>query len=445
MSGRASILIVDGDADERRNLAGQFERDGYRVGLADDCLAAMKSLSEHPWDIVLLDNRVRSSGGLDLLQHARRLDPAVPSILLTDEPPASAAEASATGSFAWVMRSTGTDSVKRAVLLALEQRQLQRRNLALCLELQSLSPADEVVGESAEAEALRARVHDAAGTDANVLIVGETGTEKEQVARMIHALSARSTFPFARVNCGQQPADCVEGELFGDDGGSTVDARPRHPGKLELASGGTLFLDEVTALDTRAQESLADALTYNRFQPVGARQPIPLDLRLVSATTVRLDRLVDEHRFRRDLAGRLGAVEIVVPALRERRDDILFCARRFMARYSAELHKPVTGISREAEELLLDHPWPGNLRELENAMERAVLVAREPVLSAEDLPLSPAAEYGEDEGSLAAVQRAHIVRMLKRQGWNITRTARILGIDRVTLYNKIRKYNLRKP
>jgi transcriptional regulator with PAS, ATPase and Fis domain len=284
-----------------------------------------------------------------------------------------------------------------------------------------------------------------AGTDANVVIRGESGTGKELIARAIHSQSERRFFPIVAVNCGSIPETLLESELFGHEKGAFTGAQYRRKGKIELAHGGTLFLDEIGDIPTKMQVDLLRVLETRRFHRLGGNQEITSDFRLVCATNRDLEALIEEGSFREDLYYRINVFVIDLPPLRDRPEDIPALTRHFIEKYAHAMGKPTKDVSPEVEALLVSYSWPGNVRELENAVERAMVVGREPSIQPDDLPLPLARSEAEPEGSsLAAIERRHIERVLRAEKGNITRAAAALGIDRGTLYNKLRRYDIER-
>ena len=283
-----------------------------------------------------------------------------------------------------------------------------------------------------------------ARTDATVLIRGESGTGKELVARAIHAASKRRYVPMVTVNCGALPETLLESELFGYEKGAFTGAHMRKHGKIELANRGTLFLDEVGAVDTRMQVDLLRVLETKELTRLGGVRPVKADFRVICATNDDLERAVQEGRFREDFYYRINVFTIDLPPLRARRGDIPVLAQYFLERFSRQMDNRISGMSTEAMDLLVAYDWPGNVRELSNAIERAMVVGTPPVIRPEDLPTPSVLGSQTMAGqSLAEVERRHIAAVLQRTAGNITRAAEVLKVDRVTVYNKIRKYGLR--
>jgi transcriptional regulator with PAS, ATPase and Fis domain len=285
-------------------------------------------------------------------------------------------------------------------------------------------------------------IEDIAPTDSTVLITGETGTGKELAAKAIHSRSHRCEGPFVAVNCGSLPEQLMESELFGYEQGAFTDAKQSKKGRLELAGTGTLFLDEVGEIGPRMQIDLLRVLEERSFTRLGGTRPIGTDIRVIAASNKDLPEAVRAGSFREDLYYRLNVISLEMPPLRKRKEDIPLLAEHFLSRFRQETKKEIEHISRQALDLMMLYDWPGNVRELENAIERAVVVGKGKNIQPEDLPIFREPGVNK-EGSLQEMEKDHIQQVLKQNDWNISRSAKILGIDRSTLYKKIRRYNIR--
>jgi transcriptional regulator with PAS, ATPase and Fis domain len=327
---------------------------------------------------------------------------------------------------------------------ALETRRLEKENTQLRETIDDLVLTDKIVGDSPAMRKVLEMTQHVAPTDATVLVLGESGTGKELIARAIHASSQRRYFPIVPVNCGALPEELLESELFGHEKGAFTGAQHRRKGKLEMADGGTLFLDEVGSISPRMQVDLLRVLETKQFTRVGGERPIQVDFRTICATNEDLRKAVAEGRFREDFFYRINVFMIEAPPLRERRSDIGPLARHFVERFAREMDKKITEISAEAMALLEGFDWPGNVRELANAIERAMVVGQPPAILPEHLPLSTFAAGPTGGDSLADVEKRHVGAVLDQTGWNITRAAEVLKVDRVTVYNKIKKYGLQQ-
>ena len=442
-----NILVVDDEFSVRDSLEHWFRRDGYHTAGARDGEEALRRLQESHWDVVLIDMKMPGMDGLELQRRIHTLEPGIVTIIITAYGSVeSAVAALKEGAFDYINKPIDPDELSHVVQRALEQRRLRSENVALKAKLDELSGVPKIVGDGSELQKVLELVRAVAPMEATVLIRGESGPGKELIAQAIHAGSARRYFPIVPVNCGALTESLLESELFGHERGAFTGAQYRRKGRFEMADGGTLFLDEVGTLSPKTQVELLRVLEAREVTRIGASKPIKVDFRLVCATNQDLEQMVAEGTFRDDLYYRINVVTIHLPALRERKDDIPLLARHFLEKYSLQMNRPFRDISPEALDLMVRYPWPGNIRELANAIERALVVGKPPLVRPEDLPLSMSARDGRGAvpagESLAEVEKAHVQTILERTGWNISRAARILDIDRVTLYNKIRKYDL---
>jgi len=444
---RSSLLVVDDEFVVRDSLSKWFRQDGYRVETAEDAAAALRLLDKGPWDIVLLDIKMPGMGGLELQKRIKEIDPSATIIMITAFASVeSAVQALKEGAFDYVTKPVDPDHLSHLVQNALRQKTLSTENLRLREQMSHLLTPDEIVGDSPEMRKVIELASSVAQTDTTVMIRGESGTGKELIARIIHANSPRKFFPIIAVNCGAVPEGLLESELFGHEKGAFTGAQYRRKGKFELADGGTIFLDEVGTISPRMQVQLLRVIESRHFTRVGGSESIKSDFRVICATNRDLEQAVKEGSFREDLYYRLNVFTVSLPPLRERRSDIPALIQHFIRKYAQAMNKAVSGIDPSALDLLVRYPWPGNVRELENVIERAMVLATPPVIKPCDLPFQVVqAQPAANGDSLEAVERAHIIAILNRNNWNITRSAGILGIDRVTLYNKIAKYGLKRP
>lgn len=443
---QSAILLVDDEFTVRDSLERWFRKDGYRVTSAESGMDALRCMEKDPYDVALLDIRMPGMDGLELQRRLKSIDPHLEIIIITAFASVdTAVEALKQGAFDYVTKPVDPDELSHLVRNALEQRKLRTENVQLRQKIEELGKNVDVIGESPQMKKVLEMVRNVAHTDATVLIRGESGTGKEVIARAIHHQSHRRLFPLVPVNCGALTETLLESELFGHEKGAFTGAQYRRKGKFEMADGGTLFLDEVGTVGSKTQVDLLRVLESKEFARVGGNKPIQVDFRVICATNQNLEKLVEEEKFREDLYYRINVFTIFVPPLRERRPDIPLLASHFMKKFSEEMDKHMTEIESEALDQMVRYNWPGNVRELANAIERAMVVGKSPILRAADLPfqVEPSAEEPEGD-SLADMEKIHIERILERTGWNITQAAETLRIDRVTLYNKIKKYGLRK-
>jgi DNA-binding NtrC family response regulator len=441
------ILIVDDEASVRSSLEEWFREDGFLVETAEDGPAGLRAMERGPFDIVLLDLKMPGMDGIAVQKRIREIDPEATIIILTAYASVETAVAALKlGAYDYVTKPVDPDDLSNLVRNALRTRALAEENARLREKVSELTQTEPILAVSAKMRHVLEMVRTVADTDSSVVIRGESGTGKELVARAIHAQSRRRFLPLVAVNAGSLPETLLESELFGHEKGAFTGAQYRRKGKVELASGGTLFLDEIGDISPKTQVDLLRVLETHRFTRVGGSQEITSDFRLVCATHRNLEKLVEDGSFREDLFYRVNVFSIELPPLRERPDDILPLTTFFIEKYARAMGKPVVKVSPEAEAVLRTHRWPGNVRELENAIERAMVVGRGPTLEARDLPL--AAQNGAADQplgrSLAALEKEHIGRVLHECEGNVTRAAKVLGIDRATLYNKLRRHGLRR-
>ncbi|MHC4549595.1 MAG: sigma-54-dependent transcriptional regulator [Planctomycetota bacterium] len=442
-----SILVVDDEVIVRESLEAWFSEDGYRVDTAESGRAALRLAAENAYDIALIDIKMPNMDGLELQARLAEAVPDLTIVIMTAYATVeTAVHALKAGAYDYIVKPFDPDELSHLIRRAQEHRSLQSENIRLKQSLEAAAPAVTIIGESPS----MARVHELIGavapTDATVLIEGESGTGKELVARAIHAKSPRRYNPMVEVHCGALAESLLESELFGHEKGAFTGASYRHKGKFEQADGGTIFLDEISDITPRVQIELLRVVEEKRVTRVGGKHPIPVDFRIVAATNRDLRALVKEGAFREDLLWRLDVVPIELPPLRERAGDIPLLAEHFLQRLCSAMNRKGLQLSPSAVEALQAYGWPGNVRELQNAIERAVVLGTPPTIEVQDLPHFVRAKGGPRprSHSLADVERAHIERVLQETAWNISRAARMLGVDRGTLYNKIHKYELKK-
>jgi DNA-binding NtrC family response regulator len=442
-----NILVVDDEFSVRDSLLNWFRKDGYQVHAAENASEALRALQDHHFDVALLDIKMPGMDGMELQSRIHQIDPEIAVIMITAFGSVeTAVQALKQGAFDYVTKPIDPDELSHLVQRALEQQRLQRENVQLRETIDEISAADTIVGESPPILKVMELIQHVAKTDATVLILGESGTGKELIARAIHANSARRYFPIVPVNCGAVHNELLESELFGHEKGAFTGAQHRRKGRIEMADGGTLFLDEVGAINPKMQVDLLRALESKEFIRLGGSRPIKVDFRIICATNENLETEVREGRFREDFYYRINVFTIEAPPLRSRPTDIPLLAMHIVRRLARQMDKQITEIHPEAMDLLMSHNWPGNVRELINAIDRAMVVGKPPTIQPEDLPVWGTRPRGTFVGdSLADVEKDHIASVLERTGWNITRAAEILRVDRVTVYNKIKKYDLRQP
>jgi two-component system, NtrC family, response regulator HydG len=445
MNPKGSILIVDDESVVRDSLGKWLEEEGYSVDTVSSGREALLKLPRQRWDLALLDIKMPGMDGIELQHKMRDVDPDIIVIIMTGYASVeTAVQALKDGAYDYIMKPFDPDDLAHLVAKALDHRRVREENLRLREKLEEVQ-AVEMVGQSAAMQKVLEAIRTVAPTDTTVLIHGESGTGKELVARAIHNLSPRRFMPMVTIHCGALTETLLESELFGHEKGAFTGAQYRKKGKFEVAEGGTVFLDEISDISLKTQTDLLRVMQEKEITRVGGNQVLKVDFRAVAATNKDLPTLVKEGTFRPDLYYRLDVFGITLPPLRERKDDIPLLADHFLHKYSRAMNKRFTHISRPALDVLLNYGWPGNVRELENAIERAMVIGREPEIQAGDFPLQVSAPPPVACGlALEDVERGYILRVLEDCEWNQTRAAKVLGIDRVTLYNKIKKFGFKK-
>ncbi len=448
MGKKEKILIVDDEKIVRESLYHWFEEDNYEVDTAEDGETALQKYEKGKYDILLVDMKMPGMSGLDLLTKVKEIDKDALVILITAFASVpTAITALKNGAFDYITKPVDPDELAHIVNKALEQRALKIENIQLKENIDEIIKPDNLIGESYQMRKVYELVYSVAITDTTVIIRGESGTGKELVAKAVHINSSRKYFPIITVNCGALSESLLESELFGHEKGSFTGAQFKRKGKFEMADRGTIFLDEIGSISPKMQVELLRVIEKKQFNRVGGNELIKSDFRVITATNEPLEELVKAGKFREDLYYRLNVFTIVIPPLRERRDDIPLLVNFFIKKFSTAMNKKVKTVSKEALDFLMNYKWPGNVRELENAIERAMVVGKGDSITVNDLPFhlsSNNSTIGGDIKSLSDMERKFILNTLNENGWNISKTAQILEIDRVTLYNKINKYNLSK-
>ncbi len=441
-----SILVVDDEFSVRDSLYNWFKNEGYRADTAENGAEALKKLQEGPRDIVLVDIKMPGMDGMELQKHIKKIDSTIIVIIITAYATVdTAVEAMKEGAFDYLSKPIDPDKLSILIRNAVNQRRLVAENIQLRQKVEELSLQDEIVGESPQIKKILEMIDTVAKTDATVLIRGESGTGKELVAQAIHGKSNRRYFPIISINCGAFPEGLLESELFGHEKGAFTGAQYKRKGKLEMANGGTIFFDEIGNITVKMQMDLLRVIETKQFTPLGSNKVVNVDFRIIAATNSDLEKKVAEKDFREDLYYRLNVFSIQIPPLRERPADIPAIAHYFLEKYARSMNKDVTDISPEAMRVLAQYSWPGNIRELRNTIERAlVVVGKKNRIELDDLNLLFLSKTNPPGDSLEETEKAHVKRILEQSDWNISRSAETLKIDRVTLYNKIKKYGLQR-
>ncbi|MBN2033055.1 MAG: sigma-54-dependent Fis family transcriptional regulator [Deltaproteobacteria bacterium] len=445
------ILIVDDDSAHRVMLRTLLTGWGYDVDEADDGSTAIQKVVEKPFDLILMDIRMIKLSGLQALPEIKAFNPAIPVIIMTAYSSVeTAVKALKSGAYDYLRKPLDFDELRLTMERAMDHTHLREENRRLRETLGNRFDRRTIIGRSEAVEKLLETVAQVAPTEATVLILGESGTGKEMIAGAIHANSPRRDGPFVKINCAAITESLLESELFGHEKGAFTGAYKRKEGKFQLAHQGSLFLDEVSEMSPAMQVKLLRVLQEREFTRVGGEEAINVDVRVISATNKDLLEQVGAGRFREDLFYRLNVVTLLVPSLRERKEDIPLLAQHFLTIFAEKNHKMIKGFTPQAMDLLLRHRWPGNVRELMNAVERGVVLAHAPYLDTPNLTLIPeglsadkkvALEESVPGGlSLEKVEKKTILSTLQASGGNKSEAARKLGITRKTLLSKLRKY-----
>ena len=438
---RNRMLVVDDERNQREIYTLILEDDGFEVTTAQSGEQAVRLAREKDFDLVLTDYKMTGMDGLTLLSELVQIDPSIIVVMMTAHGSVeSVKEALRAGAFDYLEKPVDRDQLLKVVESALGR--LKRID-------------DEIIGESEEMERVKKMILKVAGSTSTVLIRGESGVGKERVARAIHKASPRANEIFQAVNCAAINENLLESELFGHEKGSFTGAHAQKKGQFEIADRGTLFLDEIGDLSVAMQAKLLRALQEKEIMRVGATRSVKVDVRVIAATNRDLEAMVKDNRFREDLYYRLNIIPITIPPLRNRRHDIAQLVDFFVAKHSLGSQRKIRGLTASARNLIMNYSWPGNVRQLESAIERAILLAESDEIEVEDLPLeirqegTPAAAFNfklPPEGiSFEELERSLITQAMEQTGWNITRAAKLLGLSFRTLQYRLEKFNMKKP
>ncbi|MGE5584824.1 MAG: sigma-54-dependent transcriptional regulator [Bacillota bacterium] len=482
--GATSVLVVDDDEGIRETLEAVLSEEGYQVATAGTGRGALELARQRQFHLVLLDLRMPDVSGLEILPRLRSELPRAPIIIMTAYGTIrTAVEAVKQGAYDFVSKPFDLDEMRITIEKALSHERLKMENERLRTMLEDEFVFKEMVGRSSKMRAVFELIRKVMNHDVTVLIVGESGTGKELVARAVHYNSPRRAGPFLKLNCAALPDALLESELFGYEKGAFTGAQVRKPGRFELADGGTLFLDEIGNMSPSMQVKLLRVLQEKEFERVGGKGTVKVDVRILAATNSNLRSEVAKGAFREDLYYRLNVVQIHVPSLRERREDIPLLVQHFIKGLNVSLGREFAGISPQAMACLMRYDWPGNVRELKNAIEAAMLLGAGPFIMPEHLPeevtggaaaatatatatapapgsdrapasapstsshhlaSAPIAGVPAATAPLEAVEREHILRVLKQCSWNQSKAAWVLGVHRNTLRKKIKEYGLNR-
>jgi len=449
---KSSILVIDDEEVMRDSCRQVLTRQGHEVHTESDGTAGLRLLGEHNFDLVMLDLKMPGLTGMEVLDRIKQVAPETIVIIITGHATVAAAvEAMKLGAYDLLPKPFTPDELLAIANRALERRRLVTENFSLRGELQGLRETEFVLGPNAGMRSILNVISKVAPTDSTVLITGESGTGKELIAQAIHRSSPRKDGPFIAVDCGSLVPTLFESELFGHVKGAFTDAVANKRGKLEMSDGGSVFFDEIGNIGPESQAKLLRALQEREFCRVGDTRSIAFDARIIAATNQDLRKAVEARSFRDDLYYRINVVNIDLPPLRERKDDIPMLVDHFLKDYNRKRKRSVRAVSPAAMRLLLDYSWPGNIRELENVIERAVILCDGQTIEPWDFPFKAARAAGPEAagtppaGTLEDVEKAHIMRVLRHVDGHRSRAAQLLGVDRKTLRAKIRRYGIAEP
>ncbi|MEI6435846.1 MAG: sigma-54 dependent transcriptional regulator [Bacteroidota bacterium] len=443
MAKKITILIVDDEESVRDSLNNWFLEDGYQVECAENAKKALQLIESTHYDIILADIKMPGMDGLEMLRRIKALKKDIIVIVMTAFATVdTAVMALKDGAYDYVTKPFDPDDLSHLIRNATKQITLSQENEILKIKVVSLENIEDLIGNSEAMRKVLKQVESVAQSNSSVIITGESGTGKELIARAIHSNSSRKYYPLVSVHCGALSESLLESELFGHEKGAFTGAIYNRKGRFEMADSGTIFLDEIATISSKMQIELLRVLETKSFVRVGGNKEISSDFRVICATNRDLKSMVEQGIFREDLYYRLNVVNITVPPLRERIEDISLLVDYFIKKYCATMNKPMITIDEAALRRMEAHPFPGNIRELENMIERAIVIGNGKKITLKDLP------FGKDMidnsiESLDDFEKSFIRQILNKYSWNISRTAKALKVDRVTLYNKIKKYDLK--
>lgn len=442
MTTDISILIVDDEESVRNSLHDWFMEDGYQVACAENAKEALSILESKEYDIILADIKMPGMDGMEMHRRIRSLNKDSIVIIMTAFASVSTAvQALKDGAYDYITKPFDPDDLSHLIRNAANQISLKAENEALRNRVVSLEDVEDLIGNSEAMKKVLREVERVTQSSSPVIITGESGTGKELIARAIHSNSPRKFFPMVSVHCGALSESLLESELFGHEKGAFTGAMYNRKGRFEMADGGSIFLDEIATISSKMQIELLRVLETKTFMRVGGNKEISSDFRVICATNRDLKQMVQIGTFREDLFYRLNVVNITIPPLRERIEDIPLLVDYFIKKYCKSMSREVISIDQAVLKRLAEYDFPGNVRELENMIERAIVVGNYKEIRLKDLPFERDMVSSSVE-SLSDLEKRHIIQILEKYNWNISRSAKALKVDRVTLYNKIKKYDL---
>ncbi|MFP4488884.1 MAG: sigma-54-dependent transcriptional regulator [Bacteroidales bacterium] len=441
---KVSILVVDDEESVRDSLYNWFIDDGYAVECAENAKEALRMLEARDFDIILADIKMPGMDGMEMHRRIKTLNKEPIFIIMTAFASVdTAVQALKNGAYDYVTKPFDPDDLSHLIRNAASHVTLRAENEGLKNKITSLEDIDDLIGESEAMKQVLREVESVAQSNSSVIITGESGTGKELIARAIHANSPRKYFPLISVHCGALSESLLESELFGHEKGAFTGASFNRKGRFEMADGGTIFLDEIGTISPKMQIELLRVLETRSFVRVGGNKEISSDFRVICATNRDLKSMVKNGTFREDLYYRLNVVNIRIPPLRERTEDIPLLVNHFIRKYCKSMSRDLISVEPAALKHLQEFEFPGNVRELENMIERAIVIGNGKEIRLKDLPMGREVMSSSIE-SLDDLEKKHISSILNKYNWNISRAAKALDVDRATLYNKIKKYDLKK-
>jgi DNA-binding NtrC family response regulator len=447
MDRKINILIVDDEEIVRESLMNWLKEDGYDVHCAENAKKALDKLPERDWTLAMIDLKMPGMDGIQLMDEIRKLRPGITVIIMTAYATVdTAVKAIKKGAYDYIVKPFNPEDVSMVIKKIIEHQKLVQENQYLRKELKKQYRLHDMISKNHEMTEIFDLVRTIAKSNSTVLVQGESGTGKELLARAIHEESPRKHEPFVSVSCASLTESLLETELFGHEKGSFTGADGFKKGKLELAKNGTLFLDEIGDISLKLQMDLLRVLENREFRRVGGSELLTITSRIIAATNRDLKKAIADGKFRDDLYYRLNVISFHIPPLRDRKEDIPVLVENFIEKFNIEMGKSVESVNESAIRTLMEYHWPGNARELRNVIERAMVVTKGKAITESDihLPSTPekVAVFGR---SLEEVELEHVRYVLESNNWNVLKSANVLDIDRVTLYNKIKKYNLKRP
>lgn len=444
MNEKMSIMVVDDEKIVRESLFFWFEKAGHSIDTAASGFEALEKLEKVPFDLMFVDIKMPGMDGIELLNRVKKDYPDTIVVIITAYGSIeSAIKAMKMGASDYLLKPFKPDYLTLVMEKIIQQKRLTNEYNYLKNRLEKTIRFENIIGQSPPMEEIFDLIPEVATSNASILLTGETGTGKELVAKAIHAKSLRSQYPFIAINCGALPDTLLESELFGHQKGAFTGAGHARKGFFEVVNGGTLFLDEIGEISPKMQVDLLRVLDEKKILRIGSSKALDVDFRLISATRRDLEKSIAGGNFREDFFYRINVIQIHLPPLRDRKEDIPLLIQHFLDKYSRETAKHVDHISKKTLEKLRRHDWPGNVRELENAIERAVVLTKSRTLKTDDFPFLMKSATDIQVRTLLEMEKSYILEILDRHDWNITHAAKILGINRVTLHKKINRYALK--